>query len=280
MFGNDSHPPREANEEACDGAMRGELSSLIPDLKTLLRKEGFLRQQQPGGKRHVTRLCLLGDTGVMRRTHSFISRHLRGNYNHGCSRLSLVTPPHREEGGNEASGAEWSLTYIQRGRLRINVVHLSGNADQKSHKVLGSIPTPLYVEFARSCWGPGFPDVCCLFCPAGGVEEPVIGYSWRCRWTHLSTRSCCYRASMVDLTPVYSCVLVLLVTLLNRPYNKEAVHGHLSHCFWVQERTQFSQKAPGSAGVGPIPVCYWSGMVLFIQLYLNHAFLSLENTNI
>lgn len=106
------------------------------------------------------------------------------------------------------------------------MVHLSGNADQK---VLGSIPTPLYVEFACSCWGPGFRDVCCLLCPAGGVEEPVIGYSWRCRWTHLSASSCCSRASMVDRTPVYSCVLVLVVTLLNHPYNKHVVVGHFSH---------------------------------------------------
>lgn len=38
------------------------------------------------------------------------------------------------------------------------------------------------------CWGPGFWDVCSLFLPPGGVEEPVICYSWRCRHYSPSVR--------------------------------------------------------------------------------------------
>lgn len=35
-------------------------------------------------------------------------------------------------------------------------------------------------------WGSGFQVMCCLLTPAGGVEERVTCYTWRCRWTHLS----------------------------------------------------------------------------------------------
>lgn len=73
------------------------------------------------------------------------------------------------------------------------------------------------------CWRPGFR----VASSCRGMEEPVIGYSWRCRRTHLSAISIshvfkdgapvcqCWRVivfPMIVLTPVSS--VLELVTLL------------------------------------------------------------------
>lgn len=57
-------------------------------------------------------------------------------------------------------------------------------------------------------------------------------------------------APVGKLAPVYSCVLIINTLLLDTSPTAFA-------SFWVQEKTQpyqFSQRTPGSAGVGPIPV--------------------------